>query len=62
MRACVRVCTAGESFDLLQDAMSVVCGPEMRVFHRVNIVYASECAGVCRTPSHVLTTRVCVSR
>lgn len=34
----------------------MVCGPDVRVFHRVNIVYASECAGVCRRPSHMLAT------
>lgn len=53
---CVCVFTDRERFDLLQDAMSVVCGSEMRVFHRVNIVYSSECAGARRRPRHTLTT------
>lgn len=46
--------TAGERFDLLQDAMSVVCGPKMCVFRKVHIVYLSECASVCLSQSHVL--------
>lgn len=51
--------TAREGFDLLQDAMSVVCGPKMCVFRRVHIVYSSECASVSLSQSHVLPP-VCV--
>lgn len=51
--------TAREGFDLLQDAMSVVCGPKMCVFRRVHIVYSSECACVSLSQSHVLHP-VCV--
>lgn len=39
--------TAEESFDLLQDAMSVVCGPKVCVccvFRKGHIVYFTECA------------------
>lgn len=43
---CVRAFTARGRFDLLQDAMSVVCGPKMCVFRGAHIVYLSECAVV----------------
>lgn len=46
-RRALYVFTAGERFDLLQDAMSVFCGPKMCVFRKVHIVYSGECASVC---------------
>lgn len=53
--------TAGERFDLLQDAMSVVCGPKMCVFRKVHIVYLSECAFVGSSQSLALSSLcVCV--
>lgn len=42
-RRALCVFTARERFDLLQDAMSVACGPEMCVSCRVHIVYPNEC-------------------
>lgn len=54
MSVCVCVFTASERFDLLQDAMSVVCGPKMCVFRRAHIVYLSECASVSSSQSHML--------
>lgn len=51
--------TAGERFDLLQDAMSVVCGPKMCVFRKVHIVYLSECAFVGSSQSLALSS-LCV--
>ena len=59
-RRALCVFTAGERFDLLQDAMSVVCGPKMCVFRKVHIVYLSECASVCLKPGSCACCPVCV--
>ena len=59
-RRALCVFTAGERFDLLQDAMSVVCGPKMCVFRKVHIVYLSECASVCLKPGSCARCPVCV--
>lgn len=48
------VFTAGELFDLLQDAMSVVCGLKCVCSRKVYIVYLSVCASVCSSQSHAL--------
>lgn len=60
-RRALCVFTAGERFDLLQDAMSVVCGQKMCVFRKVHIVYLSECAFVGSSQSLALSSLcVCV--
>lgn len=53
------VFTGGKAFDLLQDAMSVVCGPEMCVFHKAHIVYLSVCECAPRPVSHARCPLAC---